>query len=315
MTYSLPPLNAVRAFEAAARHLSFRLAADELAVTPSALSHQIRLLEDYLGVKLFVRMNRAVALSPAGEMIAPRIGEGFAQIDAAFALIRPRPDDNTLVVSTGPAFSAKWLAPRLHYFIEHYPEIDFRLSANLKLTDFVADGVDAAVRFGSGNYSGLFVEAMFDEIILPLISPSLFAAAGGRADESLFSYARLLHDDSIRFLEGARGWEDWLQVMGYDQTPAERGSRFSHADHVIDAAIDGGGIALGRLSLATRDLIAGRLAAPFDLALQAVGGFYFCCPEEKLQREVVLHFLAWLRDEAAAQTDQTQQLLVGKTIA
>lgn len=314
MSYSIPPLNSVRAFEAAARHMSFSKAADELSVTPSALSYQIRQLEDFLQLPLFKRLNRAVELTPAGEAIAPRLREAFLRMDEAFASIRPQSDERKLVVSTGPAFSAKWLAPRLHGFIELYPDIDFRLSANLKLSDFVTDGVDAAVRFGSGDYPGLHIEPMFSEVALPMLAPSVFEAAGGVADEGLFAGVRLLHDDSIAFLPTNKGWADWLAAKGYDGVDASRGSRFSHADHAIDAAVDGGGLVLARLSLALRDLSAGRLVAPFDLALKMASGFFFVCPPEKLDQRNVALFAGWLRDEVAEQAEQMAGFMEGRTV-
>ncbi len=311
---NLPPLNSIRAFEAAARHLSFQKAAGEMNVTPSALSYQIKQLEDHVGVPLFRRLNRAVELTIEGQAIRPKVAEGFSALEAAFALIRPQERDRKLVVSTGPAFSAKWLAPRLHGFIEHYPDIDFRLSASLKLVDFITDGVDAAIRFGSGNYPGLYVEPMFTEVSTPVLSPTLFATLGEVADATLFAKTRLLHDDSVAFLPGARNWDSWLSTAGFDNVEAERGMRFNHADHAIDAAIDGGGIALGRLSLAWRDLKAGRLVAPFKVAVRPLGGFFFVCPPQNLEKYNVIHFLAWLRDEVADQGEAVNKFIAAKTI-
>ena len=297
----IPPLNAIKAFEAASRHLSFQAAADELSVTPSALSHQIKILEDHLQIKLFHRRNRAVSLTSAGNLISDKVSEGFEKIEEAFGLLAPKADDRQLVVSTGPAFSAKWLAPRIHHFLEENPEIDFRLSANLSLVDFIADGVDIGIRFGGGVYEGLFVEKLFEEVSLPLISPRLWESHNKLANETLFERVSLLHDDSASFLPGAKQWKDWLSAARYDESLADRGSHFSHADHGIEAAVDGAGIILARLGLAWRDLAAGRLVAPFKLSVPVMGGFYFVCPEKNLQSEKVLAFLGWIRDEAAEQ--------------
>lgn len=306
---SLPPLNAIKAFEAASRHLSFQSAAEELSVTPSALSHQIKQLEDVLQVKLFHRKNRAVALTSAGELIAGKVSEGFEKLTEAFSLLVPDEDDRTLVVSTGPAFSAKWLAPRIHYFLEQNPEIDFRLSANLKLVDFIADGIDVGIRFGGGEYEGLFVEKLFEEVSIPLISPKLWESVGKRSDKALFSKVSLLHDDSASFLVGANQWHHWLGAAGYDIKLARRGSHFSHADHGLEAAVDGAGIILARLGLAWRDIAAGRLIAPFDIAVPVKSGFYFVCPESKLHSEKVLAFLGWIRDETTEQQEAMQKFL------
>ncbi len=297
----LPPLNAIRAFEAASRHLSFQSAADELAVTPSALSHQIKLLEEHLQIRLFHRRNRAVELTSAGELIRDKVSAGFDQLREAFMMLAPDPGDRTLVVTTGPAFSAKWLAPRLHTFLEDHPDIDFRLSANLGLADFIADGIHAGIRFGGGDYEGLYTEKLFDEVLIPLVSPQLWNARGLKADESAFNDLAILHDDSSIFLTGAKSWKDWFAIMKMNPLRAERGTHFSHADHGIEAAVDGGGIVLARLGLAWRDIAAGRLIAPFDTALRVQSGFFFVCPEKNLELDKVLVFLAWLRDEADEQ--------------
>lgn len=294
--------------------MSFQAAAEELAVTPSALSHQIKSLEDFLQVQLFHRRNRTIELTSAGELIREKVGAGFDQLREAFAQLMPDPDDRTLVVSTGPAFSAKWLAPRLHTFLEENPEIDFRLSANLGLVDFIADGVDVGLRFGAGDYPGLYVERLFDEVLLPLVSPQIFHARNLKADESLFDALPLLHDGSASFLKGAKNWQDWFAVMNMDVSRAERGSHFSHADHGIEAAVDGGGVILARMGLAWRDIAAGRLVAPFRTVMRVNSGFFFVCPEHHLEREKVLVFLAWLRDEAQEQQHASAKFLSGMEV-
>lgn len=310
----LPPANAIRAFEAASRHLSFQAAAEELGVTPSALSHQIRQLESLLQFKLFHRRHRQVELTSGGALLAEKVGEGYDKIREGFAQLLPDTDDRRLVVTTGPAFSAKWLAPRLHFFLEENPEIDFRLSASLALADFVGDGIDLAVRFGGGDYPGLFVEKLFDEVAMPLIAPALYEAAGGKPAPSLFEKVSLIHDDSAKFLAGGVDWEDWLAAMGYRGELAARGSHFSHADHAIEAAVDQAGMVFSRLGLAYRDIATGRLIAPFDLALQVAGGFYFVAPENHLAMPKVLAFLGWIRDEAAEQSAAMAALLAAKKV-
>ncbi|MEM9278364.1 MAG: LysR substrate-binding domain-containing protein, partial [Pseudomonadota bacterium] len=287
-------------------------AAEELGVTPAALSYQIRQLEEHLELKLFHRLNRAVELTREGRMIASGVVEAFERLEETFSLLSQDEDDK-LVVSTGPAFSAKWLAPRLHSYLEENPEIDFRLSANLKLTDFERDDVDAVIRFGAGNYPELYVEPLFQEISTPLISPQLFEKSGGKADETLFQQVTLIHDESLKFLEASQ-WENWLKEMRYTSIDPQRGARFSHADHCIEAAVDGGGIVMARLGFAFREIRAGRLIAPFKQAISAKGGFYFCCPEENLEKEKVLHFLAWLRDEAADQAQAIREFMKDRVL-
>jgi len=309
----IPPVNAIRAFEAACRHMQFQLAAEELGITPSALSYQIRQLEEHLGVKLFNRLNRAVELTKEGRILSSDVIESFEKLEETFELLTNDEDDNTLVVSTGPAFSAKWLAPRLYAYLEENPEIDFRLSANLKLTDFDKDGVDAVIRFGAGYYPDLFTEALFQEISTPLISPKLFEEMGGMVDESLFKRVPLIHDESLKFLDGGQ-WKTWLEAMHYKTINAEKGAHFNHADHCIEAAVDGGGIVMGRLGFAFREINAGRLIAPFKQAISAKGGFYFCCPHEALQKDKVLNFLAWLRDEASDQAEAIEAFMEDRVL-
>jgi LysR family glycine cleavage system transcriptional activator len=303
----LPPVNAIRAFEAAARYMQFQQAAEDLGVTPAALSYQIKQLEEFLGLKLFKRLNRSVELTAEGRLLAPGVEAAFEKLETTFGLL-DNSEDTTLVVSTGQAFSAKWLAPRLHSYLEENPEIDFRLSASLKLTDFERDGVDAVIRFGAGDYPNLYVEPLFEEISTPLISPKLFEESGGEADLSLFKNVRLLHDESLRFLQSSQ-WEAWLRIMNYDDIDPERGVRYNHADHCIEAAVDGGGIVMGRLGFAFREINAGRLIAPFKEAISAKGGFYFCCPSKNLEKKKVLDFLAWLRDEAHMQQEAVKEFM------
>jgi len=309
----IPPVNAIRAFEAACRHMQFQLAAEELGITPSALSYQIRQLEEHLGVKLFNRLNRAVELTKEGRILSSGVIESFEKLEETFELLTNDEDDNTLVVSTGPAFSAKWLAPRLYAYLEENPEIDFRLSANLKLTDFDKDGVDAVIRFGGGDYPDLFTEALFQEISTPLISPKLFEEMGGMVDESLFKRVPLIHDESLKFLDGGQ-WKTWLEAMHYKTINPDKGAHFNHADHCIEAAVDGGGIVMGRLGFAFREINAGRLIAPFKQAISAKGGFYFCCPHEALQKDKVLNFLAWLRDEASDQAEAIEAFMEDRVL-
>jgi len=264
-------------------------------------------------VKLFKRLNRAVELTREGKLISSGTVEAFQTLEETFALLDMNEDDNTLVISTGPAFSAKWLAPRLHSYLEENPEIDFRLSANLKLTDFERDGVDAVIRFGAGDYADLYVEPLFQEISTPLISASLFEKVGGIADESLFDEVPLIHDESLKFL-GAPPWENWLTLMGYNSVDPNRGAHFNHADHCIEAAVDDGGIVMARLGFAFREINAGRLIAPFKHAISAKGGFYFCCPPQALENEKVLNFLAWLRDEANDQKEALDEFMKDKLL-
>ena len=293
----LPPLNALRAFEVAARHMSFQKAAEELSVTPSALSYQIRQLENFLQVKLFERLNRAVRLTEAGQRVAPGVHDAFDCLAETMERLKSAPPPNVLTVSTGPAFAAKWLTPRLHKFLERHPEIDIRISANLKLADFHNDEVDAAIRFGAGKYTGLHAEALAEEYVLPLINPKLLQEFGSKFEPHDLSRLTLIHDDSANFLSNAANWTEWLRLARIDNVDTSRGLHFSHADQALEAALDGAGIVLGRLTLAMRDIALGRLVAPFDLMLRAQATFFFCCLPDRLEEAKIKAFRTFLFDE------------------
>lgn len=297
----LPPLNALRAFDLASQMMSFQKAADALNVTPSALSYQIRQLEDVLGVTLFVRHNRRVELTEAGARLAPGITDAFERMESAVIRLKPETPDNILTVSTGPAFAAKWLSPRVHKFIEKHPDIELRISASLKLVDFEADGVDIAIRFGGGHYPGLEIAAFLPEFLLPLASPNYVAQHLDATGAPDLSQMVLLHDDSASFLKQSGNWGRWVREKGFKNIDTDRGTRFNHADHGLEAAIDGAGIVLGRLGLSIRDMKAGRLVAPFDLMLPAEANFYLCIIPQTYERPKIKAFWDFIMDEAEAE--------------
>lgn len=309
MAYRLPSLNALRAFEAAARHLSFQKAAEELFVTPSALSYQIRQLEGQLQMPLFKRLNRAVLLTDAGERLYPGVQTAFENMQDAVRAMRRSTQGNVLVVSSGPAFAAKWLAPRIYKFVDQHPDIELRIAASLKIADFNVDEVDVGLRFGSGDYPNLFVEPLFDEVALPLLSPSLLERHGRRISDDDLQSLTLLHDDSTSFMKERTSWKYWFEARQFDSARADRGPRFSHADHALDAAVDGAGIVLGRLSLAMRDISSGRLVAPFDTYVKARAGFYFVAPPANMELQKVATFHQWLRAEAADEATEIAAFL------
>ncbi|MGB0412678.1 MAG: transcriptional regulator GcvA [Pikeienuella sp.] len=291
----LPSLTALRAFDAAARHMSFARAADELFVTPAALSYQIKTLEQDLGLPLFRRLNRAVELTDAGRILAPGIARGFGEFRGAVQALT-RATDTGLTITAGPAFTAKWLAPRIYRFVERRPDVEVRLVASLKRMDFVEDGVDAAIRFTRRDEEpGCYVETLINELMTPVCSPEWAAKMSSPAD---LAHVPLLHDNSLSFMERPPTWADWLKCADVDMD-WRRGAQFSHADHVLDAAAGGGGVALGRLSMAKQDLTAGRLVAPFDMAIDTGAHFNFVCPEGAEDRPDIAAFLEWLRAELA----------------
>jgi LysR family glycine cleavage system transcriptional activator len=217
------------------------------------------------------------------------------------AALQRQPDSRVLTVSSGPSFAAKWLSPRLHRFIEMHPDIDIRISASLKLVDLRNDGIDVAIRFGGGGYIGLNVEPMFDDGVLPLMSPVLAQALGPDPQPEALAQMTLVHDDSSAFMPGAPDWAAWLRRVGVQHPDPGRGPRFNHADHAIEAAIEGAGVALGRLAMAARDLAGGRLVAPFRPLLPSPARFYFCTLPETAHSAKIEAFRAFIFAEAAAE--------------
>lgn len=299
LTERLPSLTALRAFESAARHLSFAKAAEELYVTPAALSYQIKSLETDLGIQLFRRLNRAVELTEAGRLLSPGVSDGFEALKAAVHNVNKLRDGRGLVLTAGPAFTAKWLAPRIYRFVERRPDIEVRIVASLKRMDFSRDEVDAAIRFTRLNDEpDCYVETLIHELITPVCAPALAERLKAPAD---LAGASLIHDDSLAMMVRPPNWGDWLAAAEVE-ADWSRGTRFSNADHTLAAAIDGGGVALGRLSIAAADLRAGRLVAPFDIAIDIGAHFNFVCPKGLETRPDYAALLEWLRDELAGES-------------
>ena len=297
MARRLYPLNALRAFEAAARYLSFVKAADELHVTPAAISHQVKSLEDFLGVQLFRRLHRGLLLSDVGQLLLPELQEGFGHLDRAVERVRDSDARGPLMISVAPAFAAKWLVPRLEPFGAAYPDIDLRISASLAVIDFHRESFDAAIRLGRGEYRGLESIKLFDESVTPMCSPRLLEGDYPLHTAEDLRHHVLLHDDSLDFDTSAPKWSTWLNAAGAKNVDPTRGPHFSHPDHSLQAAIDGAGVALGWYYLAAADLAAGRVVAPFDLALPLGLDFYLVYPEGHGDRPKVAAFQQWLLKE------------------
>jgi LysR family glycine cleavage system transcriptional activator len=298
----LPPLNALRAFVAAARHLSFSRAAEELFVTPAAVSQQVKLLEDQLGRVLFRRTNRSLLLTDEGQALLPGLGEAFALMHQALASLETLDDTGILTVSMAPSFAAKWLVPRLERFQALHPDIDVRVTASMNLVAFADDGVDCAIRYGLGQYPGLVVEKLLDESVVPVCSPALLR--GGDADaRALLRELTLLHDDSPEQDASCPTWRMWLKAAGIAGVDAARGLHFNQASLVLEAAIAGRGAALAKSRLAADDLRAGRLALLFDVSQPVAFGYYFVCPPAKAQQRKVALFRDWIIAEAQGARD------------
>ena len=291
MSPPLPPLNALRAFEAIARHLSFAKAADELHVTPAALSHQIRAFEEQLGLPLFHRRTRAIELTDAGRLIYPGLHAGFESVRGAMAQLDRSRDGNVLVISATPGLVAKWLMPRLWRFLHAHPDIDARVSASLKIADFAAEGVDVAIRLSKENHPELYAERLFNDSVLPVCSPRL-VEQGLRSPADLPRFP-LIHYDIPMSMRAPPLWADWFVVAGL-QGDATRGLKVNVADHALDAAVAGAGVSLSFKLIASDDVHSGRLVTPFGPELPLASGYNFVCPKGHEKRPNVRAFRDWL---------------------
>ena len=293
----LPPLNSLRAFEAAARYLSFTKAAEELHVTPAAISHQIKALEEHLGVPLFRRLNRAVLLTDAGQACLPGLSEAFDRMAAVVERLRAQDGGGPLTVSTSPAFAAKWLVPRLERFQERCPEIDVRVSAAMRLVDFAREEVDVAIRYGPGRYPGLLTELLLTNEVVPVCAPALLQGARPLSSPQDLRRHTLLHDDTATSDGAYPNWAMWLRAAGVEGVDAARGPRFDYAGLVLDAAAAGAGVALALSTIVAADIAAGRLVKPFAVAVPTPFAYYLVCPATTAGRPKVEAYRRWLRAE------------------
>ncbi|MEZ5583639.1 MAG: transcriptional regulator GcvA [Candidatus Competibacteraceae bacterium] len=307
MSQRLPPLNALRAFAVAARHLSFKQAAEELNVTPAAVSQQIKQLENYLDVELFQRSNRTLQLTDIGRRFLPKLQEGFMCFAAAMEEVQGANSLNVLNVSVAPSFAAKWLVPRLHRFATAHPKIDMRVSASMtpidmqstvELKEFQRDGVDLAVRFGRGQYPGYRVEKLFAVSIVPMCSPRLLEGEQPLRQPEDLRFHTLLHDEILAVDDRHPDWRMWLEAAGVEGVDVRRGQHFNHTALALEAAVEGQGVVLSIKNLALADLAAGRLIVPFDLDIPLEFAYYIVCPEETAEEPKIVAFREWLLVEA-----------------
>jgi LysR family glycine cleavage system transcriptional activator len=313
MPKGLPPLTALRAFEAAARHANLARAALELNVTPGALSHQVRALEALLGATLFERQARGVALTPQGRLLYPGLAAGFGLIGDAVQALRASARSGVLVVSTPPGFTSKWLAPRLYRFAEAHPEVELRIASSAAYAHFARDGVDVAIRSlpeGASHDPALAHEKLLDDTLVAVCSPPLLAKlqrpGGGRELRGV----PLIHDDQLAGRSDAPGWVDWLEAAGLAAPDLRRGLRFSSADHALDAAVQGAGLLLTHAVLAHDALQAGRLVQPFDVVVPARRAYFLVRPASRPQPAAEA-FATWLRAEMAAMAAPRPRAKIG----
>lgn len=291
----LPPLNAIRMFEAAARYLNFNRAAGELHVTPSAVSHQIRLLEKFLGVKLFLRQSRQVALTPQGENYLAAIHEALERIGAATERATATGAAGPLTLSVAPAFASPWLVPRLAGFQLAHPDIEVRLISSLDLVDFTQSDVDVAVRYGLGHWLGLRSHRLFSEELVSLCSPGLRKGPPVLRRPADLRSATLLH-----VLSRMGQWRTWLALAGVKGIEAEQGPKFHTTPLALEAAVASQGVVIADRRLVTPYIESGRLVVLFDAPLPSESAYYLVYPEERAGNPRVAAFRKWLLSEVAS---------------
>ncbi len=296
MSRQLPPLNALRAFEAAARHLSFTKAAEELHVTQAAISHQVKALEESLGLPLFRRFNRRLVLTEEGQAYHPVLRDSLDQMAAATLRLRTDDRSGQLKVSTLQSFGAKWLVPRLPRFRERHPSIDVMVSTSNHMVDFAREAFDLAIRFGRGGYTDLHSLFLTDDEAFPVCSPRLLKGRNPlRRPEDLESHT-LLHD-SVSGDEESPNWRAWMRGAGITGVDHDRGPGYSDSAMVLQAAIAGQGVAIGRRVLAIDDLMAGHLVRPFGPVIPTRFSYYVVSPKAVADRFKVRAFRDWLQEE------------------
>jgi LysR family glycine cleavage system transcriptional activator len=293
----LPPLNALRAFEAAARNGGFTAAARELNVTPAAVSQHVAALEAHLGIKLFRRLARGLELTDAGRAYLPGLEEGFATLAAATHGLRGRPRAGRLVVSTLPSFAIGWLVPRLPDFRRRYPEIDVVLRSEWRFVDFAREAVDAAIRYTKEPPANFRADRLLAESLFLCAAPALAQSLRRPAD---LAKATLLHDSSIERSEPRLGWAPWLDLLGLPAALAARGPGFSDSSALYAAARLGQGVAVGRSVPLADDLAAGRLVRLFDLELPSGFAYWIVAPKAGTEDPRVAAFRAWVLDARQA---------------
>lgn len=296
----LPPLSALRVFEAAARNESFKSAAEELFVTPGAVSQQIRLLEEHIGTELFVRDGRRVVLTDAAKAAALLLREGFEKMFQATRILRQGLEKSRVTVSVAPSFAAKWLMPRLFEFNMAHEDVDVWISADMTPVDFAVSDIDLAIRYGPGHYPQLNVEHLLSESVVAVCSRELFAVAPINRIDDLAHHV-LLHDVSSEIDPSCPDWPMWLKAHGAQSVDASRGPRFNQSYMVIEQALAGRGVALAKRTLAQSDLASGRLKLLFDGQESSLDyGYYLVWPQNRTLNAAQTKFIDWLRSQAQA---------------
>lgn len=299
MARRLPPLNSLKSFEAAGRLLSFTRAAQELNVTQAAVSHQIKVIEEYLGVTLFVRYPRKLALTERGKALLPEVIEAFDKVSNAIGAISQEPASKMVSVRLAPSFAAKWLSPRLKYFWLQYPEVDLCLYHAHPAVDFDREEIDIAVTYGKGDWPGVVADSLLSLDFFPVCSPTFMLNDKPLSDINNLRYYTLLHDANYQC------WSDWIKLAGIEEINSSKGTIIDDTNVLIQAAVDGQGVALGSTTFVQDLLDSGKLIRPFDITLENEFAYYIVCPEAHLKNPSVQAFKNWLLELANEQVQAT----------
>ena len=290
----LPSLSGLRAFEAVARHLSFKLAAAELAVTPTAISHRIRRLEEELVCELFHRQTRSISLSAAGQVLLPDVRDAFQRLEAAAAKLRDVEGPDNLTISSSASFVGKWLVPRLGDFQRLHPDIDIRISTSMAFSNFRDDGVDLGIRYGRGSWPGLRADLLLHEDHIPVAAPALV-----RGEHPLISPADLTQYTLLHLSAYPDDWQSWLIMAGFPDLKPVGNLTFDDPNTMLQAAINGLGIALSMRAIAAADIAAGHVVTPFKLSLPKETAYYLVTPIASQGEPKITAFRDWVLAQVA----------------
>lgn len=298
MRRSLLPLNALRAFDAAARHKSFKRAAEEMSVTPAAISQQIRSLEEYLDVQLFIRDKNSLKLTSEAEKALPSLDDAFNAFEMAVEILQNDDEDRDIHITLSPSFASKWLIPRLGRFYEQYENINVHVDASMSIVNFKNDDFDLGVRYGRGKYPGLYVEELMKEEVFPVCSPELLTGDNPIQTYEDLKNITLVHDDSSLEDESCPKWDMWLKAVGVTLPKNSKRLHFNSTQLTIEAALAGRGVAIAKGTIAQDDLEKGKLVKLFARSLPVDFAYYMVCNENKKDNPKVKAFMEWLRSEA-----------------
>jgi len=304
MSRTSPPLNPLRTFEAAGRRLNFSLAADELNVTPGAVSRQIKVLEDFIGLPLFERGHREVRLTQAGEAYLSAITDAFDRIEAATRRVTERRQRRSLHIWCSMTFAMRWLVPRLPAFHRDFPDRDVLFTTSLRQVDFSSGDVDVAMRLGPGNWPGVVAHELVRTELTPVCSPALIATRG-----PLNRVEDLAGHTLLQSIHRPNDWKFWLRAAHVNVIDADHGAKFESSSLAYQAAIEGMGIAMGQRALIADDLALRRLVAPFDLVVEDQTGFYLLYPEQTAQAPHLTVFRDWVLEEARKDSERLRQMI------